>query len=165
MMVCILFPSAAWNRKKSTFTLSHKIVGKIALRWHFCRRFAFIMQNNLYMLKFLCTFARSFACITKTRPIQDVKPDLREASLCTCWNYKRRLLRFVLGTSESGSSRVYSQGNATMNACCVWIYMSPLWAYYIYTRRDSCLLSYCNMLARAKMCGIVTSYPAFLCQS
>ena len=39
--------------------------------------------------------------------------------------------------------------------------MSPLWAYYIYTRRDSCLLSYCNMLARAKMCGIVTSYPAF----
>ena len=127
----------------------------------FFANFDVLFAYIIYFL-YLCT---QFCVHNKTSPIHDIKPDRREASLWTYWNYKQRLLRFVLGTSESGSSRVYSQGNATMNACCVWIYMSPLWAYYIYTRRDSCLLSYCNMLARAKMCGIVTSYPAFLCQS
>ena len=130
--------------------MRHSTVGSWC-RWH-------IEKDKISNLCIFCTSSTY-------RPIHDVKLNRREASLCTCWNYKQRLLRFVLGTSESGSSRVYSQGNATMNACCVWIYMSPLWAYYIYTRRDSCLLSYCNMLARAKMCGIVTSYPAFLCQS
>ena len=31
------------------------------------------MQINLHISEFFCTFARSFACITKTRPIHDVK--------------------------------------------------------------------------------------------
>ena len=39
--------------------ISHKIVSKFALRWHFCRRLVLIYAKNLHISFIFCTFART----------------------------------------------------------------------------------------------------------
>ena len=70
------------------------------------------------MSKKSSTFARSFACITKTRPIHDVKPDRREVSLRKILKYEQRLLTLCTWLFGISQILIYcSQGIATMNVC------------------------------------------------
>ena len=98
-------------------------------------RYIKICKNQKYYLTYLRNSEKScnFAPAKLQMPSRWA---LQRKKVSTYWNIKKqRLLRFVLGSFESGKFNNYCQGNATMNARWCMNVHTPLWVYCIYTRR------------------------------
>ena len=91
--------------------------------------------------------------------------------LCCCYRQhkqngivllnKQRLLRFVLGNSESRKFMNFQSRHGNNECLSVYVYTSPFMGELIYTRRASRCYPTEKGNARALSCGIETRCPAF----